>query len=242
MPSRTPPHERAAPQEPELLSDVAHRELRRLIVTNELPPGSRLSASATAGRLGLGRMPVRQALTRLQAEGLVTSSGRVHRVAPVTLTSVREVFHLRRLLEPEAAALAAARITEPSVLEELEGLCRAGYDPRDPTTIGSFLAANTAFHVGIAEVANRRLATVLRDLLTEQERVFHVLLALRPIDDLIAHEHKDLLNAILARDAEAARREAGEQLVAAQARTEQAVLDSGVADLNVGSVARTLRG
>lgn len=230
--SSTPPEAMA-----ESLADAAYRVLHRRIVCLELRPGTRFSAVKVGRELGFGRMPVREALTRLEKEGLVQPVRRSgHVVAPVTLDSVRDVFHLRRLLEPEAAALAAERVRDPSVLEELDRLCRASYDASDPSTIGPFLEANTTFHVGIAAIGNPRLARILRDLLAEQERVFHVLLGLSYIDDLIAHEHKDLLNAIAVRDPDAARRVTREQLEAAQARTEEALISSkAVTGLNVGA-------
>lgn len=218
------------------LGDAAYAALKRDIVTTRLKPGARFSAVSTAERLGFGRSPIRQAVARLEREGLVEALGRAgHRVTPVTLAATRHVFHLRLLLEPEAAALAAELLRDPTRLRELDRLCHASYDPSDARTISAFLEANTAFHVGIAEVGNPRLARILEALLPDQERIFHVLLAFAPIDDLIAHEHKDLLDAITANDAALAREVTVAQLRAAQARTEQALIDSRVlADFNFG--------
>ena len=108
--------------EPLSQSELAYREIRALIVTLELPPGSVLSEPGLQARLGLGRTPIREALRTLANERLVEVYPRrgmfVAALDPRDLTALSEV---REQLEPFAARLAAERRTDDdlAVIDEL---------------------------------------------------------------------------------------------------------------------------
>lgn len=89
----------------------AYAQLRDDIQSGALPPGSVLGEVEQAARLGVSRTPLREALDRLEAEGLVVQrSPRVTVVADVSLDQIRDLFAVRRALEESAARLAAARL------------------------------------------------------------------------------------------------------------------------------------
>ncbi len=91
-------------------SDLAYQRVRDEIVDWTLPPGSILGEVEQSTRLGVSRTPLREALTRLIAEGLVASqSGRGLVVTELSLTNIRELFEVRQALEQQAARLAAIR-------------------------------------------------------------------------------------------------------------------------------------
>jgi DNA-binding GntR family transcriptional regulator len=101
-------------------SDRAYQVLRDEIIEWHLAPGSVLGEVEQAARLGVSRTPLREALTRLVADGLVAAqAGRGLVVAPVSLENVRELYDVRQVLECRAAWLAAAN-REPGVFEQLE--------------------------------------------------------------------------------------------------------------------------
>ena len=128
----------------------AHERLRRAIVRLELPPGSAVSEQQLGDRFDLSKAAVRAALARLRAEGLVLAEPRRgHVVAPITLRDVGEVYALRLLLEPPAAAGAAGRL-EPAALERLRATVRTRVDVEDAASIDRFLDANRAVHVAVA--------------------------------------------------------------------------------------------
>ena len=107
------------PGEAPSLADRAYYELRRLIISLELAPGSAIKEPALTARLGIGRTPVREALRRLALERLVEVYPR--RGMFVTTVDVRDLARLcevRAVLEPEAARLAAERATRA----DLEGI------------------------------------------------------------------------------------------------------------------------
>ena len=91
-------------------SDTAYQRLKDDIIQWRLEPGALLGEIETAQRLGVSRTPVREALSRLTAEGLVaTGSGRTAMVALVSTADVKQLFEYREALETQAARLAADR-------------------------------------------------------------------------------------------------------------------------------------
>lgn len=100
-------------------SDRAYSQLREEILNWRLLPGTPLSETELADRLGVSRTPLRAALARLALEGLVdTSRGRTGVVSEVSVESITELFELREALETQAARLAARR-RSPQVFDDL---------------------------------------------------------------------------------------------------------------------------
>ncbi|NQX35775.1 GntR family transcriptional regulator [Herbiconiux sp. VKM Ac-2851] len=96
-------------------SELAYEALRSEILSWQLAPGAVLAEVELSGRLGISRTPVREALARLVADGLVEpQGGRGLIVTAVSAANVTELFELRRALETEAAALAARRRSAPA--------------------------------------------------------------------------------------------------------------------------------
>src|SRR5918995_1129614 len=113
---------RALPRPRALVSDVYNAILDR-ITSLEIEPGGRINMDTLARELGVSPTPVREALSRLEAEGLVQKTHLVgHRAVPqLTRSQVEQLFELRLLLEPAAAAL-AARHMDAEALNALRSL------------------------------------------------------------------------------------------------------------------------
>jgi DNA-binding GntR family transcriptional regulator len=143
--------------------DAAYEELRRLILTGEAEPGSRLGEAELAETLGLSRTPVREALQRLDAEGLVEVLP--HRGARVVRWSTRdleEIFELRALLEPYAAARAARVGLADDELAVLDGLCDAMEHAAAEDDLPGLAELNSRFHAAVlAASGNGRLPALL---------------------------------------------------------------------------------
>ena len=106
------------------LAERAYVAIRRLIVTLELEPGAVINERELVERLGIGRTPVREALRRLAQEGLVEVYPRRGMfVTDVDVRRLAQLSEVRAVLEPEAARLAAERLTEAG-RAELEELLR----------------------------------------------------------------------------------------------------------------------
>ena len=100
------------------LSDKAYQLIRHKIITLELPPLSPIDEQALMEDLQLGRTPIREALQRLAAEGLVLLAPRRGMfVADIGITDLQKIFELRMMLEGFCARLAAQRATQEQLAE-----------------------------------------------------------------------------------------------------------------------------
>ena len=213
---------------PATLTEQAFDSIKRRIIQLDLPPGQRFTESQLASDLGLSKTPVREALARLERDGLVELIARSgYRVSDVTLKDARDLLAVRALLETEAAGLAAARIGDGKQLQALNELCRITYDPSDRSSIARFLEANTEFHATVAEAGgNERLADMLRTILDQLERLFHLGLALTTTSEEMVHEHQDLVRAIMSGNVAEARAVAEAQTRASQLMVLEGLLSS----------------
>ncbi|MFF2139602.1 GntR family transcriptional regulator, partial [Streptomyces sp. NPDC058193] len=193
------------------LRDLAYETLRRRIIEVELQPGERLVERDLATELEVSRIPLREALRLLAAEGLVVLVP--HRgalVAPFTPGDVRDLFDVRESLESLAARLAAERADEDGLARLAAGLdaAREATRAHDRAAIA---AANAAFHTDIVELAsNALLSGVMRPLEARMHWLFR-LTARRDPDQQCA-EHERMYEAIAARDADLAARLAHEHV------------------------------
>ncbi len=187
-------------------ADRAYSRIKSMILSGERGSGARLPEDTIASELGLSRTPVRDALRRLQLDGLVvTTPNTGARVASWTQDELGEIAHMRVLLEGYAAELAARKITVGE-LDELARLCdqmecAAGFDGgRDLDVLSR---SNLDFHRAIATAArNNRLFLSL-------EPTWHFSLVIRKfalfsaerIDRSISH-HREIHEALAEHDAE----------------------------------------
>lgn len=185
-------------------SDRAYATLLDEIQSGMLRPGAVLGEVEQAGRLGVSRTPLREALGRLAADGLVAQqSPRVTVVTDIDAGDIREIFEVRRALEESAARLAAER-GDASAFAELAGAFArvdlAGGDGRD-----AYYALIARFDEMLdGAVANDYLTAALRTVRTHLVRVRR--LARDNPDRLAASvaEHRLIASAIGARDADLA--------------------------------------
>ncbi len=153
-----------------------YEAVRGRIVSGELEPGSVLTEAELADAYGVSKTPVREALVLLRHEGFVDSMPRIgHVVATFTIQDVLEVFHLRSILEAEAAGLAAERITEEEIAALLENREKESALLEGADGAGVYERAyelNVAFHHLIARASgNRRLADLIKRLMEDMRRM-----------------------------------------------------------------------
>jgi len=188
-------------------STRAYRELLDEIVRGDLPPGTVLAELDLAERLGMSRTPVREALSRLVADGLVVAvGGRGLVVAAMDIDAVRELYELREALETQAARLAARRC-QPEVFAALaDEFARIPdtIDTADPERV-SYYDLIARFDAAIdAAIDNDFLLAALRSARTHAARVRRA--AKHNPARLIAAaaEHATIARAIAAHDADLA--------------------------------------
>jgi DNA-binding GntR family transcriptional regulator len=191
------------------LVDDATRALRDAILNGRLAAGARLRQTDLAGQLHISRTPIREALGRLQQEGLLELLPRGGvRVALLDLEEAAELYDLREVLDGLAARLAARRIGSAgleTLTRALERMARC-LERRNPN---QWFGAHVLFHEEIFRTAGHRRLQTLLPVVRLSIRHFHPLL-LGTGDRLeTAHrEHRRIFDAIAAHDAEAAEREA----------------------------------
>jgi DNA-binding GntR family transcriptional regulator len=207
------------------LALTAYNLIKKDIVRGSLAPGQQITERELQESYGVGRTPVREALGRLADQGLIRILHRKgYLVAPIDLRDVHHAYSLRLLLESEAVRLAAGQV-DAAQLRRLDEICKAGYDPTSPDSVSDFLQVNTEFHVRIARASgNERLANVLAPLLEEMERLLHVGLRLSNRTMEMAHQHADLVEALLAGDSDKSSRIAAAQIRASEAMVMSALL------------------
>ena len=139
-----------------------HEELRSAIIQGKIPHGTRLVESRIAEQMGVSRTPVREALSRLVAQGFVKERDGFRVVADMSV-ELHEIFSVRKALEGHAAALAAEQATDEE-LGELERICNTSLEALNSNSTKKRAALNSEFHYSIAKAAhNHRLLSLIKE-------------------------------------------------------------------------------
>ena len=178
------------------------------LMSLKIAPGSRITVDNLARELRVSQTPIREALGRLEAEGLVRKTHLVgYSAAPqVTAKQFADLYELRLLLEPDAARRAVARLDSDSVAELTEAagvMGRRAKSGDERARYSQFARQDAVFHDMIMKVAGNEL---IRDTLNHQHVHFHIFRLMfhsRVTEEALA-EHEAIISAFEARDAEAA--------------------------------------
>lgn len=187
------------------MTDRALLALRERILSGAFAEGAPLRQDALAAELGISRIPVREALRQLEAEGLVTFSphcGAV--VSTLSIEEMEELFEMRALLESELLRRAVPRLTEAdhdradAILEAYEAAFEAG-------DVAEWGALNWRFHSTLLAAADRPLTLgVVANLHDQSERYTRMQLALTHGELRASDEHHRIAAAARAGDADEA--------------------------------------
>ncbi|HEY4277340.1 MAG TPA: GntR family transcriptional regulator [Conexibacter sp.] len=181
--------------------------LREEILTSRLAPGTEINEAAFAKQLGISRGPLREALGRLAAEGLVTI--RPRRGAVVTKLSRTEFmdgYQVREALESLAVKLAVPRLTDAN-RAELHALADEMVECANRDDVAGFFVVNRRFHdVFVQASGNERLQEMHGQLMAQMGRLMNKSFELRGGLDQSIAEHRAILDAVDAGDATRAAR------------------------------------
>ena len=189
------------------LRDVVFNTLRQAILRGELKPGERLMEIQLANKLGVSRTPIREALRKLELEGLVNMVPRKGaEVADITEKSLRDVLEVRKALEELSVQLACEKITEEEI-EELKRVAERFKDTLNDQDVTKIAEADVAFHdVIYTATDNQKLILLLNNL---REQMYRYRVEYRKKEEaypqLIA-EHEELIDNISKRNKEEATR------------------------------------
>lgn len=198
-------------------SDLAYGELRERILDLRLPPGSLVNEHALASDLGLGRMPVREAIARLAIDRFITVLPRRGTVVTqVGLDDVLDMFEAREAIECGVAHIVANRATGED-LATLRRLVEAADRARDGTDHEAFLRDDHAIHSFLVHMVRNSLLQDAADrLLLHNLRFWRTYWASRPAQHATMISHGSLLAALEAHDPEQAEKAMREHLVASR--------------------------
>lgn len=183
------------------LRDVVFNTLRQAILRGELKPGERLMEIQLANKLGVSRTPIREAIRKLELEGLVLMIPRKGaEVADISEKSLRDVLEVRKALEELAVQLACDKITK----EEIEDLKKAAEDfkkilkSRDITEIAE---ADVRFHdIIFMATDNQKLVQLLNNLREQMYRFRVEYLKNEEVHPQLIAEHEKIIEHIMERD------------------------------------------
>lgn len=192
-------------------AEVAARHIRRLITSGEFGAGEVLREDELAERLGMSRTPLREAIARLETEGLVVS--RRHRSAVVFKPSteeLREIYEMRIALESLAARL-ATRTAGPDDVAELERL----WKELDATPPGrAWVRLNREFHLRLYRASGRKRLIRLIENLRDQSEPYVRMLVIFGHGPEAQEGHRRMIDAVRAGDGEGAAQATAEHLTA----------------------------
>ncbi len=189
------------------LRDVVFNTLREAILKGELAPGERLMEIALAEKLGVSRTPVREAIRKLELEGLaIMLPRRGAIVAQITISDLEDVLEVRRVLEGLTVDLACKKMTQDELNELKNSLeeFRKVVSGNDLTVIAQ---KDVAFHDIIYNASrNRRLIQILNNLREQMYR--YRLEYIKDADKrkLLVEEHRIIVEAIERKDSAAAKK------------------------------------
>ena len=179
------------------LRDVVFNTLRQAILRGELKPGERLMEIQLANKLGVSRTPIREAIRKLELEGLVLMIPRKGaEVADITEKSLKDVLEVRRALEELSVKLTCDRITKEEIkeLEQAAENFRKTMKSKDITEIAE---ADVRFHdVIYTATKNQKLIQLLNNLHEQMYRYRIEYLKDEEVYPKLLKEHKEIIERI----------------------------------------------
>lgn len=187
------------------LRDVVFNTLRKAILTGELKPGERLMEIHLANRLGVSRTPIREAIRKLELEGLVIMiPRRGAEVAQITEKNLKDVLEVRRALDALCVELACDRISAEE-LEQLEKACEEferATQTQDTTIIAK---ADVELHdIIVRATGNQRLIQLINNLSEQMYRYRFEYIKDEDRHDNLVDEHRMIYESIVKRDKKSA--------------------------------------
>ncbi|MCI3208255.1 MULTISPECIES: GntR family transcriptional regulator [Pandoraea] len=224
----------------------AYQLLRERIVSLEMHPGDDIDEQALVDELGISRTPLREAMIRLAAEGLISLlPNRGARVSSMDIPQLQEHLEAFELAQRATTRLAALRRTAAD-LERIEALVVAFEKAHDRQDVNGMIDGNWELHIAIGNACgNRVLSKIYANLLTENLRIARLAMSYEtfPTQDArqahlnkILEEHREILDAMRERDAERADRLSASHTNLARKRVTEYISLSALGSMAVGTL------
>ena len=212
------------------LVDDVYESLKAWVMDHVVEPGSRVNIDAVARELGVSPTPVREALVRLEAEGVVVKEpSRGYSISPpLTSQQLDELYELRLLIEPWAAGQAAARVDDDAERRLRDELATCPEAPAADAyeTYRAIVAHDERFHDLVLELAGNDIVRTAFSRTNCHLQVFRLHYG-RGMGTLALREHAAIVDAIAAGRRRDAREAMRQHLVSARDRLQAAIRDDG---------------
>lgn len=177
---------------------VAYQQMRQNIIDNQWPPGTQATEQELASLLGMSRTPVREALIRLEQEGLLSVIPRHGmRVLPITPADMEEIYIVISSLEATAAELVAARHLEEAELAGLMASVQEMSDALSQNDLEKWAIADEHFHRQLLDLCgNEMLKNIVFNFWDRAHRARMITLRLRSKPTQSTSEHAELIAAL----------------------------------------------
>ena len=188
-------------------SDIAYQKLKKLILDGILPAGSQLLEQEAAEKLNMSRTPVREAMIRLRQDGMVDIRPRHGmRVLPVSADDMQEIYQVLTSLEGTAVESIAESGLSRGHKQILEKILNDMDSALANSDLKAWAEADEQFHSRLVEFsANKRLISMVSQLWEQSHRARMITLRMRPMPLDSNSEHRQLLDALIEKDAAKAR-------------------------------------
>ncbi len=179
------------------LRDIVYDSIKESILMGDIQQGQRLMETHIAEEIGVSRTPVREAIRKLELEGLVVMVPRRGAyVAEISLDEVIDVFEIRAALESLAAELASKRITE-NEMQKLKDILIKEEEQADNNNVSRFIELDTEFHeILFMASRNKRLSQIINNLREHIQRYRTISLAYKGRMSVALKEHQDIMDAL----------------------------------------------
>ena len=183
------------------LRDVVFNTLRQAILTGDLKPGERLMEIHLANKLGVSRTPIREAIRKLELEGLVTMiPRRGAEVAQITEKSMNDVLEVRRAMDALSIELACERITDEEI-EALKVACNKFEEAVKTKDVKMIAQADVALHdIIVKATGNQRLVQLVYNLSEQMYRYRFEYIKDASQHERVIEEHRIIYDSIVKKD------------------------------------------
>ncbi len=195
------------------LRDIVFQTLRKAILTGELEPGERLMETQLGEKLGVSRTPIREAIRKLELEGLVVMVPRKGaQVAPFTQKDIQDVLEVRAALEALACKLACSRMDDRSFLRLQLIITEYDYAVKEQD-IEVMVQKDVEFHETIFNATNNEKLSQFFNNMREQVDRYRIAYIKSTVENNnVSKEHTEILEALRNRDEDYAARLASEHI------------------------------
>lgn len=193
--------------------EEAYDVIQEQILTMQIKPGEAVTEIALSDKLGIGRTPVREALKRLEQEGLIVTHNQRKRVYVLSIREIEEIFDLKTAIEGSVTGWATQRGSEDDftelylIGEEMKQFlsARTSTQKEEEEWLAAWLEIDQRLHAHLFRMSgNSRAESVIKNLNVQWHRLKVGILAMEGRIDRTVAEHQKFVDAVLARNLEAA--------------------------------------